>query len=653
MKKKGGDGNNTFTTKESIKENLCEPKPKNNVEQIPENETNFARHLGMLINQINNQIKGLEATDQEFAIEKILPTDNNNILNSWENIKYVVNALEFLGFLIIPDFYDEMVNVIASAEKQLQNPNLNQIYKDKLLIECKLYLLHLINILGLQEKTLNDSEFILDTSDISKFLASIKFYFPEFEIKLPSKTDVNKEDSVKYEGKAFIKDKEYMASGPIVCSAYKAYISGTEQWSYDTDLDLAYFNYKGSKKPSNYIEHYISNWDQDKLIGIPFNEAIQILDKFGLDTAKLHLILCIHAYRQPIPYKAEFYLKGTDLIKDLGWEKRTDLSLETKLEKVLEIVNATRSLLVKAQWDSEHTKGKKKVTLTHQIEPSLMWDIVPEKIGQKNLFTNNVEVMTELEIKVRPGLWSSCFLNEAGYALNKALFNFSVIAENIMSLHPINEETALRIAMIQSIMPYRQYYTVEQWLIENMPGGAYKIDKARNDQRRAYELKNLWDNNVIFPLTNIGIKIHYDIETYPEDLRPGNKVSRGYFERFLKAKCKFEPPTIPKPQSHLQKNIVTVSPPSNLEGNNSKVPPKSNLEENNSKTISKAQKTITGCNIKKARTENKITQEQLAKYFDKSKMYISKIERGELKITPKVGKEILAAITFLSKHPKN
>jgi DNA-binding transcriptional regulator YiaG len=154
---------------------------------------NFDYYSGTHINHINNQIKALEATDKDFSMDKIMPTDNENILGSLEDIKYLLNSLKFVGSLIIPEFYLEIVNAVYYQEKLMNNPELNQVYKDRILIDCKIYLLHLINVLGLEPLNVNNRIFKLDTSDVSKFIKSVNINFPEFPIKIkPRKIPKNK-----------------------------------------------------------------------------------------------------------------------------------------------------------------------------------------------------------------------------------------------------------------------------------------------------------------------------------------------------------------------------------------------------------------------------------------------------------------------------
>ena len=76
------------------------------------------------------------------------------------------------------------------------------------------------------------------------------------------------------------------------------------------------------------------NFWEGNVTKFAISNANEIIDKYGIDTAKLHLILAVHACRQEKPWDSKFVLKGTDLIEDLGWYKRTDLTISEKLRKI-------------------------------------------------------------------------------------------------------------------------------------------------------------------------------------------------------------------------------------------------------------------------------------------------------------------------------
>lgn len=423
-----------------------------------------------------------------------------------------------------------------------------------------------------------------------------------------------------YAGKTFIYHEEKMANGMPILTGYKAMLE-KDAWTEETIANLACYRYEGRSNPNNYIEHYINKANTKEIITLPFTEAIQIINIYGIDTAKLHLILAVHACRQDEPWKAMFTLKGTDLIKALGWHKRTDLTLSEKLKKISQLAWAVNCLLVRAKWILGQPKNN---LVPVKIETSRIWEIAFAEFGQENVLTKRVDNPYEVEITVRPGIWSYFFLNEGGQAAKTALYHFSWLSESIMSIDPYHEETALRIAMIQSIAAYRNsFITVETWLKENLTGASDRIEKAKSDRRYAHDLKNSWDS-IITTLKNVGFNIKFDAETYPEWLRPNStgKNKRGYFDTLLQARISITPPT----PAYLQER------------------------KTNPKLI---KKTLTGTDLKKARELAKLSLNVVADYFGKSRMWLSRKESGKRNLTQSEAKEILKTITILKDQKNN
>ena len=425
-----------------------------------------------------------------------------------------------------------------------------------------------------------------------------------------------------YADKTFIHQEEKMANGMPIYTAYKAMLE-KDAWIEETISKLDLYRYEGKSNADNYIEHYINKANTKEIITLPFSEAIQIIDKYGIDTAKLHLILAVHACRQDEPWKAMFTLKGTDLIQALGWHRNKHLTKTEKLTKISQLAWVTNCLLIQAKWIlGKSKKDKDKYQIA--IETSRVWDLSVRQIGKENPLTRKVDHPEEVEITVRPGLWTYFFLNDGGSAAKTALYHFSWLSECIMSIDPYHEEAALRIAMIQSIAAYRNsFITVETWLKENLTGAGTSIEKAKKDFRRRAELKSYWDN-IIITLKNVGFTIKFDPETYPEWLQPDSKEKnkRGYFDTLLQARISITPPT-----------------PAYLEERKS-----------NPKLI---KKTLTGTNIKKARESAGLSLSAVANYFGKSKMWLSNKESGKRNLTQSEAKEILKAISILKDHKNN
>jgi hypothetical protein len=423
-----------------------------------------------------------------------------------------------------------------------------------------------------------------------------------------------------YQPRALVNALNRMANLPVITSGVKALRD--RQWGKD-NLGNACYTHRKADNSDSYITHYIRDFnDSVEIASLPHSEAIQILEKFGVYPALLHLILAVHFYKQPDPTTAILMLRGTDLIKDLGLDKRRDLTKEEKLKRVYETITAVRSLLIKAQW-SVTLRGRKKPVNVY-FDPYVMWDILPIKITDTDLFGN--ESLIEIEIKVRAGLWLDEFLSKVGKGSNKVFYSYATLSQKILDLDPYHEELALRIALLQSTMDYRLYYTVEQWLIENLLGAKTKISEAKSDKYTRRNLTNLWDNT-LKALERIGFKIHFDNKTYPEEFRPDfeGKKPRGYFDRLLEAKIKLTPESLGKPESHQDVSEAEKIPLT-------------------------PEKVYRGEDLKKARLKANISPKQIAKYLECTQGKIYNAEKRD-NLSKKLFNEILDAIRYISKFP--
>ena len=284
--------------------------------------------------------------------------------------------------------------------------------------------------------------------------------------------------------------------------------------------------------------------------------------------------------------------------------------------------------MITAKWAStiKVQKGKKLVEKEVYLEvmPSIMWDISPLKITEKDLFGN--EQLIDLDIRVKAGTWLGHFFNQSGREMGVALYNFATLSRKILNLDPYHEEVALRIALLQSTMDYRQYYTVEQWLVENLLGAKDRISKAKSNQTVRKDLTNLWDQTLL-ALERVGFTIHYDIATYAENLRPESpRKPRNYLDKLLLAKIKLTPETLGKPQS-----VIDVK------------------SEEIKQVLQITEKVYSGQELKSKREALGITQPMIAKYLRKNKMYVSRIEKTE-NLSKEKYNEIVDAINYINKY---
>ncbi|MGB5632458.1 MAG: hypothetical protein WBM86_06725, partial [Waterburya sp.] len=154
-------------------------------------------------------------------------------------------------------------------------------------------------------------------------------------------------------------------SAPIV-SSLRAQLR-KDLWDKDPS-GLAYFLHHAKGKSSNIIEHYITSPGDISLL--PWDETLQIIDKFGTNTAKLHLLFAAHTMRQEKPWESKFTLSANDLITELGWDKRTDLKKSEKLKEIAKLAFALGCLTIQATW----VEGRSNNKVSCSVQTSRIWE---------------------------------------------------------------------------------------------------------------------------------------------------------------------------------------------------------------------------------------------------------------------------------------
>ena len=354
-------------------------------------------------------------------------------------------------------------------------------------------------------------------------------------------------------------------------AAFKSAITAQirkDLWNQDSN-GFAYFKHQSKSNSKNYIEHYISSPGDIEIL--PLEQAEQIVDKFGFNTVKLHLIFAAHTMNQDRPWDSKFSLKASDVIKYLGWDKRTDLPVHQKLSEIAKTAFVLDCLLVKSVWiEGRNKKGG----IDASTPTGRMWNVTVDPRGEQNL-EGKIEKPKEVYITVQPGLIFYNFLNKAGSQLKQALYQFGYLAQDILRIDPYHDELALRLAIhlaMDSRVHVSGKYRVETLLKHLLPHT--KIDTARSDTRRGYDLKQRWDNALKL-LQKLSWQIQFD-ESYPEWLQPGSKLKKPanarkmkIIEWLLQAKITIKPPqpipellaakVKPKLPSLKQKKITPVT----------------------------------------------------------------------------------------------
>ncbi|MBW4598558.1 MAG: helix-turn-helix domain-containing protein [Calothrix sp. FI2-JRJ7] len=405
-------------------------------------------------------------------------------------------------------------------------------------------------------------------------------------------------------------------SSALMFSSMEAY-TRKDLWRQDTE-GIAFLQHRAKGNPNNYIEHYISS--PGDITMLPWNEAQQIIDKFGFTTAKLHLIFAAHTMNQENPWQSTFNLKASDIIQEFGWDKNHDKPKQEKLLEIASTAFALDCLLVKTVWvEGRNKKGE----IIGSAPIGRMWNVQIKATGQFNL-EGKIDNPDEVYITIQPGLWTHDFLNRAGAKSREALYQFGYLAQQVLKIDPYHDELALRLAIyltLDSRVRLDGKYKVIELLEIAFPKTA--IEQAQLERRKAYDLKQRWDNAIML-LLELGWQIVFDSESYPNWLRPEckDKKPKGYLEKLLSAKLTIKPPA-PIPELIASKAKPKKKPP-RLKAKPT-APPKISLTSNQ---------------IRDARIAKGWTQAKLAGFLSVSQKLISLIERGERTVNSELGAQI-------------
>lgn len=389
----------------------------------------------------------------------------------------------------------------------------------------------------------------------------------------------------------------------------------TDLW-YERD-GIAVFSKIAKNNPQNYIEHYISNPGDVSML--PWDAAEKIINNFGFNTVKLQLILAAHAMNQNEPWSGSFTLSGDDVIKNLGWNNRKDLTVSQKLSELAGCAFALDCLLVRVEWKEGQT-SRRKTQVT--VQTSRMWNISVSATGQKNLLSDKIETLDKVELQVQPGLWTKGFLNRGGAKAKQALYQFGYLAQSVLKIDPYHNELALRLAIhltIESRIHKSGDYRVKTLLQSVLVGYDAKLEKAQNDRHKARDIVNQW-NEALKTLKKLGWNITFD-DNYPESLRPGSTIRKpkGYLKILVESKVNIRPPE-PIPELLDRKRNTQI-------GQNQK---------QSLKLAAAPTQPLTGDVVRNARKTRGWSQAKLAGFLGVSQQLISHIESGRREPTPDV-----------------
>ena len=391
-----------------------------------------------------------------------------------------------------------------------------------------------------------------------------------------------------------------------------------DKWKKDSN-NQGVFETSCQTNPKNRVEVFLVGENNDILA---LEAALQVIDLMGIEAAKIQLVFAAHVFNQSNLFQSYFTLKGTDIIQQIGWDKKHRLTVADKLSQIASIAFHLGKMLMQCTWVEGKPKGNK-VDASVSISP--LWVIEVDFRGQMNIFTGKVDDPVEVYIAVRPGPWAEKWLNKMGAKAGIALHQFGWLAAEILKINPYHDELALKLAIhltMASRIKMRdknQYEHKVGSLLEAVELKA-RINAARQLKREAYDLKQRWDNALKL-LTSIGWRVIFEDSTYPDWLRPvslAEKPSGSKKEKII---------------DRLWRAKLTIMPPEPIPA---LLATKTKLSPKQLKPAAPKPALMTAAQVREARKAKGWSQIKLAGWLGVSQSLVTKLERGERPMSPQL-----------------
>ncbi|MEB3230634.1 MAG: hypothetical protein VKJ64_06480 [Leptolyngbyaceae bacterium] len=311
-------------------------------------------------------------------------------------------------------------------------------------------------------------------------------------------------------------------------------------WASDA-REIAYLRYHSKQRRHQYLEHYLTS--EADIDSLPWDGVAQILTKFGLTAAKLHLLLLAYS-AQHTDWYHPFTVTVAQLVTDLGWQvcpihpsdaavhhqgvigKRgmtpSRPTVSTAQTKVTNVLYALSCILVKLVWVEHGDRA-----IIGQTPVGKLWDMVITPTGEFDWQTGQIEAAQQINITVRPGLWidglrhplshpsphpgipapgvtgldTNPWLSEHPHTshVQQQLWHCGELAHQLLRLGAYAQDLAMR--MIVHLMLNTQtqtndstarHYLVESLLAQVVPPA--KLAKAKTNIKHGQQLFEAWND---------------------------------------------------------------------------------------------------------------------------------------------------------------
>jgi DNA-binding transcriptional regulator YiaG len=303
---------------------------------------------------------------------------------------------------------------------------------------------------------------------------------------------------------------EMTATGAPVISATQAYYKRPEWEEYSPGK--LYFQRRFGK--GRYVEFYIMNRQEQQPEFITGQAEQEVQERYGVMAARLHAVFATYATRQNRPWEEPFCLRGSDLIKFLGLDRRKDMTKPEKLRAIADLSWIVGTLGAVIHW----REGELDLCVTRK-SPVWIIQYVEEYFQPQLPHMAAEDELCEVIIRVQPGAWAEKFLNREGEQQNKALNQFGYIHQAAFDINPNRQELAavLTLYLTQNRRARSNgKYRIRTLLEAVIAPSEIEIFRSVR-QYRSRLVQRFYDT--LETLTEVGFQIQFD-ESFPIAMRP-------------------------------------------------------------------------------------------------------------------------------------
>lgn len=263
----------------------------------------------------------------------------------------------------------------------------------------------------------------------------------------------------------------------------------------------------------------------------PGKATWEILQQLGPEAAYTHLIFAASATDSASPWESDICLNGTDLIRFLGWNQRSDLSHTHKLKRLSSLVQMVCGLTVSIcsiDLDSRQSSRLatnlwflKELKFLGNWEKGNISEIGVDAISDSEWRPQlTFEQTQELVVLVSPGHWLKPFSKLAGAQAQSSLHQYGYLAKSTLQINPYRQPFAAKLAIFLTVMSRIQLngrYRIAT-LIETLESPD-TVDVIQQHPEQAENLLYKWDR-ALLTLAQLGWEVRFDPRSYPLALQP-------------------------------------------------------------------------------------------------------------------------------------